>query len=71
LFGSEYVLLMDSRFKKLKVETLVVEWDATPEHPHADGEIAARLRHLGRSLYCGGGARTRSDGLALRATPEG
>ena len=56
--GSEYALLMDSRFTKLKVETLVVEWDATPEHPHADGEIAARLRDLGRSLYFGGGGKT-------------
>jgi hypothetical protein len=53
--GSEYALLMDSRFRKLKVETLVVEWDATPEHPHADDEIAARLQHLGRSLYFGCG----------------
>jgi FkbM family methyltransferase len=56
--GSEYALLMDGRFKKLKVETLVVEWDATPEHPHADHEIAARLQHLGRSLYFGGSGKT-------------
>jgi Methyltransferase FkbM domain len=51
--GSEYSILMDSRFEKLKIGTLFVEWHATPEHPHADHEIAARLRELGRSLEFG------------------
>jgi hypothetical protein len=51
--GSEYSILMDSRFQKLKIGTLFVEWHATPEHSHADREIAARLRELGRSLEFG------------------
>jgi len=56
--GSEYSLLMDNRFKRLKVKTLIVEWDATPAHPHADDEITVRLRDLGRSLYFGDGGKT-------------
>jgi FkbM family methyltransferase len=51
--GSEYSILMDSRFEKLKVGTLFVEWHATPEHSYAGREIAARLRELGRSLEFG------------------
>jgi hypothetical protein len=51
--GSEYSILMDSRFEKLKIGTLFVEWHATPEHSNADREIAARLRGLGRSLEFG------------------
>jgi FkbM family methyltransferase len=51
--GSEYSILMDARFEKLKIGVLFVEWHATPEHPHADREIAARLRDLGRLLEFG------------------
>lgn len=51
--GSEYCILMDRRFEKLKTATLFVEWHATPEHPYAEDEIATRLRNLGRSLEFG------------------
>lgn len=51
--GSEYSILMDSRFEKLEIGALVVEWHATAEHSHAEREITARLRELGRSLEFG------------------
>jgi FkbM family methyltransferase len=45
--GSEYDLLMDSRFAKLSVRTLLLEWHASKNRPQADLEIVARLRELG------------------------
>jgi FkbM family methyltransferase len=45
--GSEYDLLMDPRFAKLKVRRLLLEWHADQNRPHADQEIVARLHELG------------------------
>ena len=45
--GSEYDLLMDPRFAKLKVRRLLLEWHADQNRPHADREIVARLHELG------------------------
>ena len=36
--GSEYDLLMDRRFAQLKVRTLLLEWHANKNRPHADRE---------------------------------
>ena len=45
--GSEYDLLMDRRFAQLKVRTLLLEWHANKNRPHADREIIGRLHKLG------------------------
>lgn len=45
--GSEYDLLMDPRFARLKVRRLLLEWHADQNRPRADQEIIARLHELG------------------------
>jgi FkbM family methyltransferase len=48
--GAEYDIVMDPRFEQLNIGTLVMEWHAGPERPHAGVEICGRLRQLGWSL---------------------
>ena len=47
--GSEYPLLADSRFERLDVKALVVEWHVTAEHPASEGRdwCLERLHQLG------------------------
>jgi FkbM family methyltransferase len=48
--GGEYSLLMDPRFPNLCVNTIVLEWHNTQDHPRADVEISSRLSSLGWQL---------------------
>jgi FkbM family methyltransferase len=51
--GAEFDLLMDTRFEKLDVRTLVLECHANRERPHADAAIVERLAALGFTLENG------------------
>lgn len=60
--GAEYPLLMDRRFEKLNLDTLVLEWHAIPTKPNAEWEIRRRLESLGWELESIG-PRTELPGL--------
>ncbi len=48
--GSEYALIMDPRFAKLRVHAMIMEWHSTSAHPKADRELFNRLESLGWEL---------------------
>jgi FkbM family methyltransferase len=51
--GGEYALLKDSRFARLKVRTLVMEWHRTAEHPDGKAWCERALAELGYEVRAG------------------
>lgn len=48
--GGELALIMDDRFGTLDLDTFVLEWHATREHPHTDALLQERLLALGFAI---------------------
>ncbi len=48
--GAEFDLLMDGRFATLDVRTVVLEWHANKQRPHADATLCERLAGVGFAL---------------------
>jgi len=51
--GGEWDIVMDPRFETLDIGTIVLEWHARSDRPHADFEISQRLERLGGTIWRG------------------
>jgi FkbM family methyltransferase len=66
--GGEFDLLMDKRFDRLDIRSLVMEWHETAAHSSAEQDISSRLLELGWELQPGPiTVPTQGEGGILRA----
>jgi hypothetical protein len=51
--GGEWDIVMDPRFERLDIGTIVLEWHARSDRPHADLEISRQLERFGWTIWRG------------------